>query len=139
MAGIREQLREDLKTAMLARDAVRRAAIRFLEAAVKNAEIDKRAPLNEPEVLQLIQKQIKHREESVTKFRQGGRTDLAEKEEAEIGMLQAYLPAQLSREDVVAAAQATIDRVGAIGAKDKGKALVAELRGKTDVGSSMRS
>lgn len=135
MAGLREQLRSDLKDAMRARDALRRDTIRFLEAAIKNIEIERREPLSDDDVLPLIQKQVKQRRDSIEQFRKGGREDLAEKEAAEISVLEAYLPAQLGRDDVVTAARAVIEQVGASGPGDKGKVmgpLMGQLRGQAD-------
>jgi hypothetical protein len=135
MTGLRDQLRSDLKDAMRARDALRRDTIRFLEAAIKNAEIESREALSDDDVPPLIQRQIKQRRDSIEQFRKGGRDDLADKEAAEIGVLEAYLPAQLSRDDIVVAAQAVIDEVGASGVGDKGKVmgpLMGKLRGEAD-------
>ncbi len=137
MPDLRAQLREDLKTAMRARDVVRRETIRLLEAAIQNAEIERRGPLAEADLLALIQRQIKQRQDSGDQFRAGNRPDLAEREEQEMAVLQQYLPAQLSRQDVEAAARAVIARVGASGPREKGKVmapLMQELRGKADGG-----
>ncbi len=135
MAGLREQLRQDLKDAMRARETLRRDTIRLLEAAIKNAEIEARGPIAEADLHGLIQKQLRQRQESITQFEAGGRQDLADKERAEIAVLQAYLPAQLDRDAIAAAARAVIDRTAAAGPGDKGKVmgpLMAELRGRAD-------
>lgn len=121
---------------MRARDALRRDTIRMVEAAIKNAEIDKRgSELAEADVLAILQRQVKQRRESIDQFRQGGREDLAEKEQQEITVIEQYLPAQLSREEIEARAQAVIDQVGASGPGDRGKVmgmLMRELRGEAD-------
>lgn len=135
MAGLREQLRQDLKDAMRARETLRRDTIRLLEAAIKNAEIEARGPIAEADLHGLIQKQLRQRQESITQFEAGARQDLADKERAEIAVLQAYLPAQLDRDAIAAAARTVIDRTAAAGPGDKGKVmgpLMAELRGRAD-------
>ena len=135
MSGLRTQLRDDLKTAMRAKDVLRRDTIRLVEAAFKNAEIEKRGDLTDPEVLAIIQKQVRQREDSIEQFEAGDRQDLADKERAEIAVLAGYLPAQMDREAITAAAKAVIARTGASGPTDKGKVmgpLMAELRGQAD-------
>lgn len=121
---------------MRARDVPRRNTIRLLEAAIKNAEIDKRGQeLPEADVLAILQRQVKQRRESIEQFRQGGREDLAEQEELEIGIIEQYLPAQLSRDEIEARARAVIEQVGAAGPGDRGKVmgmLMRELRGEAD-------
>lgn len=137
MAALRDRLRTDLHAAMRAGDVVTRESIRMVEAAIKNAEIDRRGPLAESDILAILQKQIKQRRESIDLYRRGGRQDLADKEQAEIAVLEAYLPAQLGRAEVVAAARRVIEQVGARTATDKGRVmgpLMAELRGKADGG-----
>lgn len=135
MSELRDRLREDLKTAMRAKDTLRRDTIRLLEAALKNVEIEQRAELDDAGIGQTIQKQIRQREESIEQYRTGGRDELADQEAAEIAVLQDYAPQLMDREGVVAAARAAIEAVGAAGATDKGKVmgpLMAELRGKAD-------
>lgn len=121
---------------MRARDALRRDTIRMVEAAIKNAEIDKRgSELAEADVLAILQRQVKQRRESIDQFRQGGREDLAEKEQQEITVIEQYLPAQLSRDEIEARAQAVIDQLGASGPGDRGKVmgmLMRDLRGEAD-------
>ena len=136
MPSLRERLREDLKDAMRARDAVRRDTIRLVEAAVKNAEIEKRgAELSEQDVQAILQRQVKQRQDSIEQYEQVGRSDLADAERAEIAVIQAYLPQQMSREEIEAAARAAIQQLGASGPNDRGKVmgrLMADLRGKAD-------
>ena len=140
--GLREQLREDLKAAMRAQDVTRRGTIRMLEAAIKNAEIEKRGKeLAEPDILAILQRQLKQRRDSIEQFERGGRRDLADIERAEIEVIQAYLPEQLSEDDIEAAAKRIIGRTGATGPGDRGKVmgpLMQELRGKAD-GSAVNS
>lgn len=140
--GLREQLREDLKAAMRAQDATRRGTIRMLEAAIKNAEIEKRGKeLAEPDILAILQRQLKQRRDSIEQFERGGRQDLADIERAEIEVIQAYLPEQLSEADIETAAKRIIGRTGATGPGDRGKVmgpLMQELRGKAD-GSAVNS
>ena len=135
MVELREQLRQDLKDAMRARETVRRDTIRLLEAAIKNAEIEARGSIDEADLHGLIQKQVRQRQESITQFVAGARPDLADRERAEITILQAYLPAQMDRDAVTQAARAVIDRTGASSPGEKGKVmgpLMAELRGRAD-------
>ncbi len=140
--GLREQLREDLKAAMRAQDATRRGTIRMLEAAIKNAEIEKRGQaLEDPDILAILQRQLKQRRDSIEQFERGSRKDLADIERAEIEVIQAYLPEQLSEDDIEAAAKRIIDLTGATGPGDRGKVmgpLMQELRGKAD-GSAVNS
>lgn len=140
--GLREQLREDLKAAMRAQDATRRGTIRMLEAAIKNAEIEKRGKeLGDPDILAILQRQLKQRRDSIEQFERGGRQDLADIERAEIEVIQAYLPEQLSEDDIEAVAKRIIDQTGAAGPGDRGKVmgpLMQELRGKAD-GSAVNS
>lgn len=136
MPGVREQLRSDLRDAMRAKDAPRRNTIRMVEAAIKNAEIDKRgAELAESDILAILQRQVKQRRESIEQFEKGGRDDLAEVERVEIAIIEQYLPRQLTRSEVEARARAVIEQVGASGPGDRGKVmglLMRELRGEAD-------
>ena len=140
MSGVRARLRADLREAMKAKDAPRRNTIRMLEAAIKNAEIEQRSKqgskeLAEPDILSILQKQVKQRKDSITQYQQGNRPDLAEIEQAEISIIEQYLPQQLTAEEIKARAQAIISQVGAKGPEDKGKVmapLMKELRGKAE-------
>lgn len=136
MAGVRDQLRSDLRDAMRAKDVARRSTIRMVEAAIKNAEIEKRGTeLAENDILAILQRQVKQRRESIEQFTQGGREDLAEKERVEIAIIEAYLPQQLSRDDVEVRARSVIEQVGATGPGDRGKVmgmLMKDLRGQAD-------
>jgi len=121
---------------MRAKDGPRRNTIRMVEAAIKNAEIDKRGKeLAENEILAILQRQVKQRRESIEQFTQGGREDLADKERVEIAIIEAYLPHQLSGEEVALRARVVIEQVGASGPADRGKVmgvLMKDLRGQAD-------
>ncbi|MCY3734563.1 MAG: GatB/YqeY domain-containing protein, partial [Chloroflexi bacterium] len=122
MGGVRDQLRSDLRDAMRAKDVPRRNTIRMVEAAIKNAEIEKRGTeLAESDILAILQRQVKQRRESIEQFTQGGREDLAENERVEIAIIEAYLPQQLSRDEVELRARSVIAQVGAAGPGDRGK------------------
>jgi len=136
MGGVRDQLRSDLRDAMRAKDVPRRNTIRMVEAAIKNAEIEKRGTeLAESDILAILQRQVKQRRESIEQFTQGGREDLAENERVEIAIIEAYLPQQLSRDEVELRARSVIAEVGAAGPGDRGKVmgmLMKDLRGQAD-------
>ena len=121
---------------MRAKDARRRSTIRMLEAAIKNAEIEKRgAELADADILTILQRQVKQRRESIEQYVSGNREDLAEIERVEIGIIEQYLPRQLGRDEVEARARAVIEQVGASGPGDRGKVmgmLMKELRGEAD-------
>lgn len=133
--SLKEKLQADLWDAMRQKDEVRKSTIRLALAAITNAEVAQRKDLDDPEVLALLAKEAKHRQESIQQFRQGGRDDLVAQEEAELGVLETYLPRQLSREEIVTRAQATIEALGATGMDQMGlvmKSLMQELRGQAD-------
>ena len=133
--ALKEQLDADLKAAMRDKDALRLSVVRMLKSAVKYREIELMKPLDDAGVLVVIGSEIKRRRDSVEQYRLGGREDLASKEEAEIGMLQGYLPAQLSAEELGKVVDAVIARVGAQGPKDMGKVmkeLLPEVQGKAE-------
>jgi uncharacterized protein YqeY len=126
---------DDLKGAMKGGDSSKRSVIRMVLAAVKNAEIARQTELSDPDILGVIAKEVKQREESITAFKQGDRQDLAAKEEAEMAILKEYLPEQMSREDIVEAARRVIAEVGAEGIRDKGKVMpriIGDLKGRAD-------
>ena len=134
---LRDQINDDLKTAMRAGDARRRDALRLLTAALKQKEVDERKTLADPDVVAIVDKMIKQRRDSITQFQQGGRTDLAENEQFEISVLERYMPQALSEAEVEAAIAATISEVGAKGPSDMGKVmgpLKAKLAGRADMG-----
>jgi hypothetical protein len=126
-----------MKAAMRAKDAARLSTIRLLLAAIKQREVDERIELDDSAVLGVIEKMIKQRRESITQFEKGGRQDLANNEKAEVQVLSAYMPAQMSDADIQKEIDSVISATGAGGAKDMGKvmaALKAKLAGKADMG-----
>ena len=127
MATLTERINQDLTTAMRARDAARTDVLRMTKTALTNKELEKRAPLSDDEALRTLQTLVKQREESIEMFRRGGRPELADKEQAEIAILRAYLPAEASEEDIQAAVTQAISETGATSAKDLGKAMKAAL------------
>ena len=134
-SAIKQKLNDDLKKAIKDRDKLKCSTIRLLTAAIHNAEIAKRTPLEEADLLGIIAKEVRQHKESIEAFKQGDRQDLVAKEEAELAILQEYLPEQISREEIVAAALKVIDEVGAQGMQDKGKVmsqLMPRLKGKAD-------
>jgi uncharacterized protein YqeY len=135
LPSLKEQLAEDLKEAIRQRDEARKTAIRMLTWAIKNAEVEKGRPLEDHEVLSLVQKEIRRRLESIEQFRKGNRPDLVEKEEAELKVLQAYLPPPMTREEVAEVARQVMAEVGARSPRDKGKVmpiLIQRLAGRAD-------
>lgn len=133
--ALREKLDEDLKSAMRAKDSLRMNTVRALKSAVKYREIELMKPLDEAGILGVMATEIKRRRDSVEQYRAGNRADLADKEEAEIKILQEFLPQQLTLAEVEAKVAAVIARVGAKGPKDMGavmKALLPEVQGRAD-------
>jgi uncharacterized protein YqeY len=133
--SLKEKLRSDLKDAMRQRDEVRKRTLRLTLAAITNAEVAQRKELDDPGVLAVLVKEAKQRQESAEEFRKGGRDDLVAQEEAELAILEPYLPQQLSREEIVARAKATIEELGATGMSQMGsvmRSLMQELRGQAD-------
>ena len=133
---LKERITEDMKAAMRAKDSARLGAIRLLQAAIKQKEVDERVTLDDVAVAAIVDKLAKQRKDSIAAFTQAGRQDLADKETAELAVLQAYLPARLSAEEVAAAVKALVAEVGASGPADMGKvmgAAKARLAGKADM------
>ena len=134
---LKEQITEDMKSAMRAKEAKRLGTIRLLLAAIKQREVDERITVDDAGIIAIIEKLIKQRKDSIEQFQKAGRTDLVDQESKELGILQAYMPAQLSEAEVQAAIQKTISSLGAAGPQDMGKvigALKAQLAGKADMG-----
>ena len=126
-----------MKAAMRARDAARLSAIRLLLAALKQREVDERIVLTDADVLSVIEKMLKQRRESIVQFEKAARTDLAEVEKFEVGVLSAYLPQQLGEDEIQKEIQSVIAETGASGIKDMGKVMAAlkpRLAGKADMG-----
>ena len=134
---LKDQISEDMKAAMRAKEAQRLATIRLLMAAMKQKEVDERVTLGDAEVLAILEKMIKQRRESIAQYEKAARQDLAELEKAEIAVLSAYLPQQMTEAEVAEAIAAAIAETGAAGAKDMGKVmgvLKPRLAGRTDMG-----
>jgi len=134
-AELKQKLVDDLKQAMRERDKVRGLVIRLAMAAIKNAEIARQADLDDGDILGIIAKEVRQRRESIEAFRQGNRQDLVAQEEAELAILQGYLPQQMTREEIMTEARRVIEEVGAQGPADKGKVmpkLMAHLKGRAD-------
>ena len=134
---LKEQITEDMKSAMRAKEAERLGTIRLLLAAIKQREVDERIMVDDAGIIAIVEKLIKQRKDSIEQFQKAGRTDLVDQESKELGILQAYMPAQLSEAEVQAAIQKTISSLGAAGPQDIGKvigALKAQLAGKADMG-----
>jgi uncharacterized protein len=135
--SLKDQITEDMKTAMRAKDSERLGTVRLLLAAIKQKEVDERVVLDDAAVVAIVDKLIKQRKDSIEAFEKAQRMDLADKEAAEMKVLQAYLPARLSGEEVTAAVQAIVTELGAKGPGDMGKvmgAVKAQLAGKADMG-----
>jgi uncharacterized protein YqeY len=133
--GLQDKLEADTKQALKSGAKDKVSTLRMLNAALKNKQIDKRRPLTEDEVIETIRSLIKQRRDSVEQFAKGGRQDLVDKETAEITVLEAYLPAQLSREELETMIRDAVVQAGAQGAKDMGKvmkALIPMVGGRAD-------
>ena len=132
---LKQKLMDDLKQAMRSRDKLRLSVIRLVMSAVKNTEIARRADLSDTDILGVIAKEARQRQESIEAFKEGNRHDLVAREEAELAILQEYLPEQMTREEIIAAARQVIEEVGAQGPGDKGKVMpkiIAQLKGRAD-------
>jgi len=133
---MRDRITEDMKTAMRAKDAARLSAIRLLQAAIKQKEVDERIVADDAAVLAIIEKLIKQRKDSIEQFAKAGREDLVAKEQAELDLLSGYLPAQMSEAEVVAAIDAVIAETGASGSQGMGKVMAVlkpRLAGRADM------
>lgn len=132
---IQAKLNEDMVTAAKAKDKIRLSALRLLKTALHNKEIDLMRPLNEAETMQILSGLVKQRKDSIEQFAKGGRQDLVEKEEAELKILQDFMPAQMSDEEVEALIKKAIADVGAVSVKDMGKvmkSLMPQITGRAD-------
>lgn len=133
--GLREQIDGDIKGAMKSGAKDKVSTLRMLSAALKNKQIEKRAPLTDSEIVDTVRSLIKQRKDSIEQFAKGGRQDLVDKETAEVAVLEVYLPQQMSREEVEKTVREVIAQTGAQGAKDMGKvmkALLPLLAGRAD-------
>jgi uncharacterized protein YqeY len=134
--SLKDRINDDMKAAMRARQADRLSAIRMLLAAVKQREVDERITLDDVQIVGVVDKLIKQRKDSIAAFRQAGRTDLVDKESAEITVLEAYLPQRLSADDIAREVAAIVAELGASGPGDMGKVMGAakgRLAGKAEM------
>lgn len=134
---LKERITEDMKAAMRAKETDRLSTIRMLLAACKQKEVDERIELDDTAVIGIVDKLIKQRKDSIAAFQQAGRTDLVDKESAEVAVLSAYLPQRLTAEEVLAEVTALVAEIGAAGPGDMGKVMGAaktRLAGKADMG-----
>ena len=136
--SLKDQITEDMKTAMRAKDSGRLGTIRLLQAAMKQKEVDERVTLDDAMAIAIVDKLIKQRKDSIDAFNKAGRQDLVDIEEAEMKVLQVYLPARLSADEVAAEVKAIVAELGASGPGDMGKVMGAvkqRLAGKADMGA----
>jgi hypothetical protein len=134
--SLKDRINEDMKTAMRARESGRLAAIRLLLAAIKQREVDERTTLDDASITAVIDKMIKQRKDSISQFEAAGRSDLVEQESAELAVLAAYMPAQLSEAEIAEHVQAAVAEMGATGPQDMGKVmgvLKGKLAGRADM------
>lgn len=135
--SLKDQLTNDMKTAMKGGDKERLGTIRLINAAIKQREVDERILLDDSQVLSVLEKMLKQRRDSFSQFQAAGRNDLADKENFEIGVITSYLPAQMTAPEVDAAITAAIAEAGATGPKDMGKVMglvKPKVAGRTDMG-----
>jgi hypothetical protein len=135
--SLKDRITEDMKSAMRAKDSARLGTIRLLLAAIKQREVDERITLDDAQVVGIVDKLIKQRKDSIAAFAQAARTDLVDKESAEVTVLEAYLPQRLSADEIAAEVRRIVAEVGATGPGDMGKAMAAvkaQLAGKADMG-----
>ena len=132
---LKEQLVQDMKTAMKAKEQIKLATIRFTRSAIKNREIELGEELDDDDVLKVITTLVKQHKDSIEQYQQGGRGDLVAKEQAELEILQAYLPQQFSEEEVQALVDEAIEAVGASSMKEMGKVMkyiMPKTQGRAD-------
>ena len=138
--SLQDKIQSDMADAMRGKEALKLGVLRMMKSAVKNKEIEKMKPLEEPEVFAVFNSLVKQRKDSVEQFRKGGREELAQKEEAEIRIIEQYLPAGASDDEILSAVEGAIQETGATSQKDMGKvmkATLARLAGKTADGSKV--
>jgi hypothetical protein len=135
--SLKDRITEDMKSAMRAREADRLSTIRMLLAACKQREVDERIVLDDTAVIGIVDKLIKQRKDSIAAFTQAGRTDLVDKESAEVRVLEAYLPQRLTAQEIQDAVKALVAELGAAGPGDMGRVMAAakaRLAGNADMG-----
>lgn len=132
--SLSEKLQEDLRSAIFAKDELKVSTIRFLIADMKNFKIEKQRDLTDEDVVSLLERQVKRHRESIEGFEKGNRAEMAEKEKKELEILQTYLPAQISAEEIEKAVLEAVTSTGASSPQDMGKVMgaLAHLRGKAD-------
>ncbi|HET9219123.1 MAG TPA: GatB/YqeY domain-containing protein [Terriglobia bacterium] len=138
--SLQDNIQSDIAEAMRRKDTLKLAVLRMMKAAVKNKEVEKMKALEEPEVLAVLNSLVKQRKDSIDQFRKGGREELAQKEELEIKVIESYLPAAASEEDIRRAIVEAIQETGASSMKDMGKVMKAtqsRLAGKTVDGAQV--
>jgi hypothetical protein len=136
--ALKDRITEDMKAALKAADKERLSTIRLALAAIKQREVDERITLDDAQVLAVLDKMIKQRREAIAQFQSGGRADLVARETAEIGVLQGYLPAQMSEAELDALINEAIAATGAASMKDMGKVMAAvkpKAQGRADMGA----
>jgi uncharacterized protein YqeY len=137
---LQEKIQNDIADAMRGKDSLRLSVLRMMKSAVKNKEIEKMKALEQPEVIAIFNTLVKQRKDSIDQFRKGGREELAQKEESEIKIIEEYLPAAASDDDVLGAIREAIQESGASSMKDMGKVMAAaktKLAGKTIDGAKV--
>ena len=135
--SLKEKLQDDIKAAMRAKEGDKLTTLRLITAAIKQKEVDERIELTDPAVLSILEKMIKQRKDSIAQFQLGGRQDLVDKEQAELGLLMAYMPAQMSEAEIAQVIETAVLQANATGPQDMGKvmALIKPLlAGKADMG-----
>ncbi|HHH47917.1 MAG TPA: GatB/YqeY domain-containing protein [Gammaproteobacteria bacterium] len=137
MSPLAARIQEDVKAAMKAKDKARLGVLRLITAAIKQKEVDDRTELNDDQVIAVLEKMVKQRKDSIAQYEKAGRTELAEQEAFEIGIIQEYLPEPLSEAEIDTLITEAIDATGAAGMKDMGKVmgwLKPRLAGRADMG-----
>jgi len=135
--SLKQRLTDDMKAAMKSGDKTRLGVIRLINAAIKQREVDERITLDDPQVLAALEKMLKQRRDSISQYDSAGREDLASVERFEVEVIQGYLPAQLSADEIGAAIAAAIAQTGAAGPQDMGKVIAtlkAQIAGRADMG-----
>ena len=134
--SLKDRINDDMKAAMRARETERLGTVRLLLAAIKQREVDERVTLDDAAITTVVDKMIKQRKDSISQFEAAGRTDLADKEKAELAILSAYMPEQMSEAEIVAEVQVAVAQTGAAGPQDMGKVmgvLKPKLAGRADM------
>ncbi|MET0072144.1 MAG: GatB/YqeY domain-containing protein [Candidatus Thiodiazotropha sp.] len=134
---LKAQILDDVKQAMKAKEKERLGTLRLITAAIKQREVDERVELDDTQVLAILEKMIKQRRDSIKQYEDAGRQELADQEKSEIAIIEAYMPAGLSEEEIAALIEGAIAETGASGMKDMGKVmglLKPKMQGRADMG-----